>query len=138
MQTYKELLKEGEKLNDTNFCSVVALSTLADISFKRAKRKLEKAGVRTHGAGADVMGFLKVLQNQGKTVSAIQVSGTMTANQATKRFKTGKYFVVFNGSICHCSALVNGKYNDWIDQSVRGKAPRYKIALILKITDNNA
>jgi len=137
MQTYKELLKEGEKLNDTNFCSVVALSTLADISFKRAKRKLEKAGARTHGTGADIMGFLKVLKNQGKTVNAIPVADSMTANQATKRFKTGKYFVVFNGSICHCAALVDGKYNDWIDQSVRGKAPRYKIAIIFRITENN-
>jgi len=139
MQTYKELLKEAQKLNDKGFCGVIAFATLANISFKRAATKLEKAGARKHRTGTLDDGVVKVLENQGLTVDRIPVTpNTMTAHQATKRYSRGRYFVVFHGTINHHAALVNGKFNDWIDREHRGKAPRYKISKIYRVIENNA
>ena len=140
MQDYKQLFKIGEKLNDDGFCAVIALCTVLDISFKRAKRKLEKLG-RKHRKGTPTRYTLKALSKHGfKTVRLEHYLGRkyrdagITANQAQNRYNKGTYLVTFHGSIDHIACLKDGKYNDWIDKKYQGTAPKFEVCEIYQVT----
>lgn len=132
MQDYKDLHEIGKKFNDHNFCGVIALSTAVDISFKRAKRKLEKLG-RVHRRGTTDHILHKAIKNHGYKVKLISASD-MTANQAQKQYNKGTYLVTFHGSIHHVACLKDGRYNDWIDREYRGKAPKFQTFMIHQVT----
>ena len=140
MQDYKELKAIGEKLNDTNFCAVIAVATALDISFKRAKRKLEKRG-RKHRRGTLTTDTLQVIRNHGYWVGRERGflgrrfdDAGITANQAQKKYNKGTYLVTFHGSIDHIACLKDGKYNDWIDKQYRGTAPKFEVKEIYQVT----
>lgn len=135
MQDYKQLDEIGKKLNDTNFCGVIALATVLDISFKRAKRKLEKLG-RKHRKGTYDSVLHKAIKNHGYSLKSVMspMDWRLTANQAQKKFSNGTYIVTFAGSIYHVATLKDGRYNDWIDKEFRGKAPKYKVFQIYQVT----
>lgn len=132
MQDYKTLRDVGTKYNDTNFCGVIALATALDISFKRAKRKLEKLG-RVHRQGTYDYQLNRVIRNHGYDIRALIDRG-MTANQAQKTYTKGTYIVWFHGSIDHIACLKDGQYNDWIDKKYRGKAPKFQVYRIYEVT----
>jgi hypothetical protein len=132
MQDYKELKAIGEKLNDTGFCGVITLATVLDISFKRAKRKLEKLG-RIHRQGTYDYTLNRAVRNHGYEVTPLRDRG-MTANQAQKTYTKGTYIVWFHGSIDHIACLKDGQYNDWIDKKYRGKAPKFQVYRIYEVT----
>ena len=141
MQDYKDLHEIGKKFNDHNFCGVIALATAIDISFKRAKRKLEKLG-RLHRRGTMDWTLHRAIRNHGYKVTKVNESGIgklwgrgpITANQAQKQYNKGTYLVTFCGSINHVACLKDGRYNDWIDKEYRGKAPKFKVYEMFQVT----
>ena len=140
MQDYKELFKIGKKLDDDNFCAVIAVATALDISFKRAKRKLEKRG-RKHRCSTLTTDTIQVIRNHGYWVGRVRGylgrkfdDAGITANQAQNRYSKGTYLVTFHGSIDHIACLKDGKYNDWIDKQYRGTAPKFEAKEIYEIT----
>ena len=65
MRDYKELAKIGRTYyRDTNFCSVIAVSTICNISFGKARVKLEKAG-RAHKKGVYAFQYHAVIKSRG-------------------------------------------------------------------------
>jgi GMP synthase-like glutamine amidotransferase len=139
MQTYDKLKEIGLKYNDINFCGVIALCTVLDISFKRAKRKLEKRG-RKHRRGTYDHTLHGVIRNHGYNIKMLpEGSGYLhrnkiTANQAQKKYNKGTYLVTFHGSIDHVACLKDGHYNDWVDSKYRGKAPKFQVHEMYQVT----
>ena len=139
MQDYKQLKAIGKKLDDDGFCAVIAVATALDISFKRAKRKLEKRG-RKHRCFTLTTDTLQVIRNHGYWVGRVRGylgrkfdDAGITANQAQKKYNKGTYLVTFHGSIDHIACLKDGQYNDWIDKKY-STAPKFEVCEIYQVT----
>tara|TARA_R110002126_G_scaffold162071_1_gene310027 strand:+ start:107 stop:547 length:441 start_codon:yes stop_codon:yes gene_type:complete len=108
---YKELEFEGMKNRDSGFCTVVAVATICNLSYKRAYKKMQKLG-RRHRQGAYAGTYHQAIKNQGYRIEGVDhlADGVRTLGQAQTKYTDGKYLIQTRG---HISASVNGDLNDW-------------------------
>jgi len=123
MQSYAELVKIGRKYySDKGFCSVVALASVADISFGKARAIMDKHG-RKHCAGATLMSILNAVENRNLKYTEINVQAK-TMKTISNELRHGKYLVFVRG---HVAAVVDGVINDWTE----GRA--HRIVRVFKV-----
>ena len=118
---YEELARNGIKYFDRNFCTVIALATVCDLSYRRAYKKLEREG-RKKGRGTYPFEYHQAIKKQGYRIDRVDFrkDGVRTLAQAQKKYTSGKYLVETRK---HISAIVNGDLNDWTNPE---KTKRFK------------
>ena len=127
--TYEELSKIGQKYyNDTNFCTVIATSVAAQVSFGKARNWLEQHG-RKPRKGAYDHQYHEVMKKLGCTLERLPRSNTpKTVGQLARKMKTGAYLVQLRH---HVLVIDDGQVMDWThDKS------RHHIRCVYKITRN--
>lgn len=123
-RSYESLAKVGQKYyNDTNFCTVIAVATVCQMSFGKARAKMEKAG-RKHRKGTFPSVYHGVIKARGYEMESI--GGYLGDHVRTMGKKLGKgtYLVQVRG---HVLAIVDGKINDWSEDRALRVRTVYKI-----------
>jgi len=116
-RSYESLAEVGRKhYKDTNFCTVVAVATVCEMSFGKARIKMEKAG-RPHRYGAYQWQYHEVIQRRGYKIEPVYGYEGHHVKTMGKKLGQGKWLVNVRG---HVLAVVDGKINDWSeDRSLR-------------------
>lgn len=116
-RSYEELAKVGQKwYQDTNFCTVIAVATVLNQSFGKARFKLQKAG-RVHRKGTNVILYHAVLKRSGYSLNYISGFEGHHVKTMGQKLGQGTYLIQVRG---HVLAMVDGKINDWSeDRSLR-------------------
>jgi len=123
MQTYEEMVKIGRKYYaDAGFCSVIALASVADISFGKARAIMAKQG-RKERQGALLPWITKAVESRNLKCTAIPVQ-SKTMKTITRELSQGKYLVFVRG---HVAAVVDGVINDWTEGRAHRIVRVYKI-----------
>ena len=108
-RTYAELANVGKKYyNDSQFCSVIAIASLCNMSFGRAYRKLKTQG-RKKAKGVNMFQMMDVLSQRGFKAVPVDVSG-FVRTAPRKLDNNCNYMILVSG---HVVAIVNGVVNDW-------------------------
>jgi len=109
-QAYKDLAKVGHTYySDTNFCTVIAVATVCNMSFGKARIKMEKAG-RKHKNGAYTHQYHEVIKRRGFKLEAIDGFVGHHVNTMGRKLGKGTFLVQVAG---HVLAVVDGVVNDW-------------------------
>jgi hypothetical protein len=129
--SYKELAHVGRQhYNDTNFCSVIALSVVTGMAFGKEYKAWYDRG-RIKRQGTSIATALLLIRKLGYTAESVncELFGK-TLGTASKRAHsfTGTYWVYSRG---HVSAIRNGIMEDW---SAGLDGSRKRIMFIYKIT----
>jgi hypothetical protein len=122
--SYAELAKIGRRYyGDTNFCSVLAVAVVADISYGKAFHAYKREGRRTR-TGTHVYTQQRVLKGF-KLTSKLDCDKTAiyqrkTLNNVFKDCKrwTGRYLIYVSG---HVLAIRDGVCEDWTAEGSRRK-----------------
>lgn len=110
MRKYKDLDLVAKKYyKDSNFCSVVAVATVCNMSFGKARIKMEKAG-RPHRKGAYQWHYHEVIKRRGFKLEPVYGFEGHHAKTMGKKLSSGTYLVSVRG---HVLAIVDGVINDW-------------------------
>lgn len=108
MRTYEKLRHAGmAHYNDWNFCSVIATATACNISFGKAKHKLENKG-REHRKGC--WHFYDVIQDRGFALEEVDGYYNTFVRKLGERLPKGTYIVLTSR---HVACMVDGVMNDW-------------------------
>ena len=128
MRKYEDLALVAKKYyKDSNFCSVVAVATVCNMSFGKARIKMEKAG-RPHRKGALSDTFHNVIKNRGFDIEFVPGYWGHQVKTMGKKLGKGTYLVEIRN---HVIAFVDGVCNDWSD----GRC--FKVICVHKVTKTN-
>ncbi len=110
MREYKDLEWVAKKYyKDYNFCTVVAVATVCNMSFGKARIKMEKAG-RPHRYGAYQWQYHEVIQRRGFKLEPVYGFEGHHVKTMGKKLGSGTYLINVRG---HVLAIVDGVINDW-------------------------
>lgn len=101
--------------NDSNFCTVIGLALLAEISFDEAHLFMEKAG-RINNRGADVDEIMHGFKIAGLDVELKNLEKRFTVRKAPMVLPKGKYLLI---TCNHVVAMNNGIVQDFSKGSLR-------------------
>ena len=127
--TYEELSNIGQKYyHDTNFCTVIATSVAAQVSFGKARNWLEQHG-RKHKKGAYDHQYHEVMKKLGCTLKGVCLSGLpRTVGALSRQLNKGTYLVQIRH---HVLVIDEGQVMDWT-----GQGSRHRVKMVYKITRN--
>lgn len=120
--SYKELAKIGRRYyGDTNFCSVLAVAVVADISYGKAFHAYKREGRRTRTGTRQMMQHQVLNQFKLKSERDFDKTDTYyrkTLNNVFKDCKnwTGRYLIYVSG---HVLAIRDGVCEDWSAEGSR-------------------
>jgi hypothetical protein len=121
MQTYEQLNKQAIKKRDHNHCTVIATSTVCEISYDRAYKKLERVG-RKHRRGTWM--FYEVVRRQGYDMQKVENTRGMTVSKFAELYPKGTYLLHVRA---HAIAIVNGVINDHTSEQVLKRKSKRRI-----------
>ena len=108
-RTYDELVKVGRKYYaDKNFCSIVAIASVCNMSFGRAQRKMKELGRKKQG-GASWWQIQEVVERRGFVVTEVSIKGYVRT--APKKLDSNCNYLLV--SVGHVTAVMGGVVNDW-------------------------
>ena len=106
-----------EQYNDRNFCFPLAACIVSGVSAGKARAAFERAG-REHRKGTPLDVGMAALQSLGlEWESAPELEG-LQVRSALKQIPEGKYILI---SRTHAMGVLDGKVDDWTDESGRRK-----------------
>lgn len=119
---YKDLWHVARKYyNETNCCSVIAVASLCDISFGKARKIMEKHG-RKHRKGS--WAFLDVIVKRGyKFIPVTEYDGTFV-KKLGDRLPSGNYCII---TAQHVLAMHDGVVNDHSADTARRIKRMWKV-----------
>lgn len=114
--------------NETNDCTVIAMSIVCRTTYKDAHNTLKQLG-RKNGNGARVSSVVVAMRDAGFKVIPVtklkQKSGSQyTAKTIGNKFKRG-YYLCFSHD--HAFAVVNGDVEDWTNNRKHHVKTAFKI-----------
>jgi len=117
-----------KRLDETNDCSVIALSIVGRMTYKKA-HELCKANGRIHRKGMFTHQTVNMLRNLGFTVERVknlkQENGSkFTPKTIGNKLKTGYYLCAVRA---HIFAVVNGDVEDWSEGRQHHIVDAYKV-----------
>ena len=120
LDTYKTKTQDSEQHGETNDCSVIALSIVAECSYAKALKAMTDAG-RKPRKGATLDQMLTAAASLGIDLECVyasnvewvrQVYGKPTMRTVARRFNTpNKHFLAFVRG--HVAAFRDGEVADW-------------------------
>jgi len=127
MRTFKELYKIGKQYyKDSNFCTIIAISSVCDISFGKARAKMMDKG-RLQGKGALQYQYHRVIEDRGFNVDPVYGYEGHHVRTMGKKLGKGKFLVNVRG---HVLAVVDGVINDWTEERSLRVREVYKVTKI--------
>ena len=124
-RSYESLARVGQKYyQDTNFCTVIAVATVLNQSFGKARYKMQKAG-RVHKKGTYANLYHAVIKRSGYDLNYISGFEGHHVKTMGQKLGQGTYLIQVRG---HVLAMVDGKINDWSE----GRSLRVKT--VFKVT----
>ena len=114
--------------HETNCCTVIAVATVLNQSFGKARYKMQKAGrVARKGTIADV--YHQVIKRSGYELTWVDGFQGHHVKSMGQKLGKGTYLVQVRG---HVLAVVDGVINDWSkDRSLR-------VRTVYKVTKNES
>ena len=130
-ESYEKLSHVGHKhYKDTNFCSVIALASVTGMSFGKSRIKMEKLG-RKHRKGSVVVDLLTAIKNRGYEYERIEgYRGHHVKTMGGKLKGKGNFIIIVRG---HALAVMDGKINDWSENSCHRVVNVYMVKIFLKV-----
>lgn len=115
--TYDELKRIGQLYyNDTNFCSVIAISVACRVAYGQAKKRLAAVG-RQHRKGVRESQIHVVVEQLGCKLERIGgYDGTQVRTIASKLPSIGTFMILVRG---HVLTLKDGVIQDWSGDTAR-------------------
>lgn len=121
MQPYKQLDKQANKKRDDNYCTVIATSTVCEMSYNRAYKKLQRVG-RKHRRGTWML--YEVIRRQGYDMQEVANTKNMTVSKFAELYPRGTYLLHVRA---HVVAVVNGVINDHTSEEVLKRKSKRRI-----------
>jgi hypothetical protein len=121
MQPYKQLDKQAHKKRDDNYCTVIATSTVCEMSYDRAYKKLQRVG-RKHRRGTWML--YEVIRRQGYDMQEVANTKSMTVSKFAELYPRGTYLLHVRG---HVVAVVDGIINDHTSEEVLKRKSKRRI-----------
>lgn len=121
MQPYKRLKKQASKKHDYNYCTVIATSTVCEMSYNRAYKKLERVG-RKHRRGTWML--YEVIRRQGYDMQEVENTKGMTVSKFAELYQKGTYLLHVRA---HVVAIVDGVINDHTSEEVLKRKSKRRI-----------
>ena len=127
MQPYKQLDKQANKKRDDNYCTVIATSTVCEMSYNRAYKKLQRVG-RKHRRGTWML--YEVIRRQGYDMQEVANTKSMTVSKFAELYPRGTYLLHVRA---HVVAVVDGVINDHTSEEVLKRKSKRRIKNCHKI-----
>ena len=121
MQPYKQLDKQANKKRDDNYCTVIATSTVCEMSYNRAYKKLQRVG-RKHRRGTWML--YEVIRRQGYDMQEVANTKSMTVSKFAELYPRGTYLLHVRA---HVVAVVDGVINDHTSEEVLKRKSKRRI-----------
>lgn len=126
-RTYEELWHCAQKhYNETNCCTVIAVATVLNQSFGKARYKLQKAG-RQKRKGTYAHVYHAVIKRSGYNLEWVEGFEGHHVHTMGNKLGKGTYLVQVRG---HVLAVVDGVVNDW------SKDRALRVRTVYKVTKN--
>lgn len=124
---FEQLWHTAQKYyNDTNCCTVIAVATVLNQSYGKARFKMQKAG-REHRKGTIAFLYHEVIRRSGYNLDWVDGYKGHHVKTMGSKLSQGTYLVQVRG---HVLAMVDGVINDWSkDRSLR-------VITVYKVTKN--
>ena len=106
----------NEVYNDKNYCFPLAAAVVSGVSAGKARAAFERAG-REHGKGTPIPVGMKAMQELGLQWESVSDFEGKQMRAIVDKLE-GKWIVI---SRTHAMAVVDGKVDDWTDESGRRK-----------------
>lgn len=121
MQSYEQLDKQANKKRDNNYCTVIATSTVCEMSYNRAYKKLQRVG-RKHRRGTWML--YEVIRRQGYDMQEVANTKNMTVSKFAELYPRGTYLLHVRE---HVVAVVDGVINDHTSEEVLKRKSKRRI-----------